>query len=514
MTTTGLKILVVDDVGANRNLIGAYLKRLGHRAILAEDGEKALVAFKAERPDLCIVDLMMPVMDGFDTTRHIRQMTGDSWVPVIILSALNDEENLVKALSCGADDFLNKPISFPVFEAKMRTFSRLLGQHRGLEHSLDMVRSITDGLIDGIVTINKQGIIQRVNPKVKTLFGFDESELIGRNVSILMPEPYATEHDSYLARYFAHGASYAVGRAREVTGKRKDGSTFPVELGVSEIQMDGETLFIGSLRDITEQKRSQAQILEQARILQMHYEEQQREAELAQRVLEHQVRPDLMESAGVHYSVTPATNFSGDLVLAARSPDGRLYALLADATGHGLSAAVSVLPMVQEFYRLVERGAQLGVLVSSINAMLVRSLPMGRFVAAALACLDEKAHQGEVWVGGVPDVLMVDSKGEIVKQFASEHLPLGIDLDADEMGQTTAFTWAEDARLVMLSDGVVEATDAQGIPFGDEGVAETLKLAAKDDVIQCLKVRVSMHLKGIAAHDDMSVLVVECPAAR
>ena len=111
---------------------------------------------------------------------------------------------------------------------------------------------------------------------------------------------------------------------------------------------------VETLRDITESHVAQIQVQEQANQLKAHFDEQQREAELARRILDHQIRTDLMAEAGVEYSVIPASNFSGDMVLAARSPSGRLYAILADATGHGLSAAVSVLPMVQEFYRLVE----------------------------------------------------------------------------------------------------------------------------------------------------------------
>lgn len=506
-----LKILVVDDVGANRNLVGAYLKRLGHKAVLAEDGLKALTVFTEEQPDLCIVDLMMPVMDGFECTRRIREMTGETWVPIIILSALNDEENLVKALGCGADDFLHKPISFPVFEAKIRTFSRLLGQHRGLEHSLDLVRTVTDGLLDGIVTIDRFGTIQRVNPAVTRLFGYGESELLGQNVSMLMPEPFRTEHDGYLRRYFEHGATYAVGRAREVRGQRQDGSTFPAELSVSLVEMEGEPLFIGSLRDITEQKEAQERILEQSRVLQMHYEEQQREAELARRVLEHQVRLDLMEKAGVRFSVTPATNFSGDLVLAARAPNGKLYALLADATGHGLAAAVSVLPMVHEFYRMAEMGAPLSDMMANINTLLVSALPMGRFVAAACVCIDEARRLGEVWVGGVPEVLLLAEDGQTVRRFRSSHLPLGIDLDVSDLRLMEVFTWDTPMRVVMVSDGVVEATNAAGELFGDQRLEQCLAVTPLTQEVHGVRQAVADFLRGEPAHDDMSILVLPCP---
>ena len=270
---------------------------------------------------------------------------------------------------------------------------------------------------------------------------------------------------------------------------------------------------VETLRDNTDNQRVQLRVKEQASILQIHYEENQREAEMARRILEHQIRTDLMLQSGVKYSVMPATNFSGDMVLAARAPDGRLYAMLADATGHGLAAAVSVLPVVQEFYRLVEQGQSLIGIVESINFVLVNSLPMGRFVAAALVCLDEEKRQGQVWVGGIPDVMLISATGECLRRFNSLCLPLGVSREADAIGSVERFTWDSPARLVLLSDGVVEATSAAGEAFGDERLLAALTQVPGADVIDALRTALTAHLQGAAAHDDMSVLVIDCPVA-
>lgn len=271
---------------------------------------------------------------------------------------------------------------------------------------------------------------------------------------------------------------------------------------------------VETLRDNTDSKLTQLRVQEQASILQIHYEQNQREAEMARRILDHQIRSDLMLQSGVKYAVMPATNFSGDMVLAARAPDGRLYAMLADATGHGLAAAVSVLPVVQEFYRLVEQGQPLIGIVESINFVLVNSLPLGRFVAAALVCLDEGKRQGEVWVGGIPDVMLIDTAHQSVRRFDSRCLPLGVSREADAIGSVESFTWDSPARLVMLSDGVVEATSAAGEAFGEARLLEALTHThtQNDDLIGSLHAALNAHLKGAAAHDDMSVLVIGCPA--
>ena len=270
---------------------------------------------------------------------------------------------------------------------------------------------------------------------------------------------------------------------------------------------------VETLRDITEKHLAQTQVAEQASLLKAHYDEHQRETELARRILDHQIRHDLLERAGVHYSVVPASNFSGDMVLAARSPAGRLYAILADATGHGLSAAVSVLPMVQEFYRLVELSAPLSSVIESINFLLANSLPLGRFVAAAFVSLDEAAREGEIWVGGVPEVLMFGPDGRIERRFVSTNLPLGITRNSDGVRGVERFTWERPAQLLLLSDGVPEASRTDGVAFGEDGLLQVLaERLPQVPLIDALTAALTAHLQGTCAHDDMSMLVIDCPA--
>lgn len=270
---------------------------------------------------------------------------------------------------------------------------------------------------------------------------------------------------------------------------------------------------VETLRDITEKHLAQTKVEEQASMLKAHFDEHQRESELARRILDHQIRSDLMQQAGVDYSVIPATNFSGDMVLAARSPAGHLYAILADATGHGLSAAVSVLPMVQEFYRLVELSSPLGNVIESINFLLANSLPLGRFVAAAFVLLDEASHSGEIWVGGVPDVLMFDHAGHLERRFASSNLPLGIVRASDGGHGIEPFTWEVAGQLLLTSDGFAEASDMDGVQFGEDRLIETIRRRAPEmTLIEALQQAMQAHLQGGYAHDDMSMLVIDCPA--
>jgi len=120
--------------------------------------------------------------------------------------------------------------------------------------SENRIRAIIDTVVDGIVTINARGLIKTFNPAAERLFGYSVDEVVGRNVKILMPESYAVEHDGYLHNYLTTGEKKVIGIGREVVGQRKDGSIFPMDLAVSEMAVNGERMFTGIVRDITERK--------------------------------------------------------------------------------------------------------------------------------------------------------------------------------------------------------------------------------------------------------------------
>lgn len=121
------------------------------------------------------------------------------------------------------------------------------------------LRAVVDNAVDGIITIDDQGLITDLNPAAQRLFGYSPEELIGQNVKILMPEPYRGEHDRYLRNYLETGIRKIIGIGREVSGRRKDGSVFPLDLAVSEVEHGGRRVFTGIVRDISERKRIEAE---------------------------------------------------------------------------------------------------------------------------------------------------------------------------------------------------------------------------------------------------------------
>jgi two-component system sensor kinase FixL len=124
------------------------------------------------------------------------------------------------------------------------------------------LRSILDTVLDATVVIEKDGTITSFNAAAVRQFGYAEAEVVGQNVSVLMPEPYQREHDGYISRYLKTGEKRIIGIDRVVVGKRKDGSTFPMKLAVGEIKTGDKVFFTGFIRDLTEREESAARLQE------------------------------------------------------------------------------------------------------------------------------------------------------------------------------------------------------------------------------------------------------------
>jgi two-component system sensor kinase FixL len=168
----------------------------------------------------------------------------------------------------------------------------LSGQRRAeqaLRSSEARWRAIIESAVDAIILINRYGRIEFFNPAAERLFGFRAGQVMGQNITVLMPEPYASEHDHYLRRYLMTGERRIIGVGREVTARRSDGTVFPAHLSVAELMLDGETKFTGIVRDLTERVTLEKKLREESGLVRI--------GELAA-VLAHEVKNPLAAVSG------------------------------------------------------------------------------------------------------------------------------------------------------------------------------------------------------------------------
>jgi len=142
-----------------------------------------------------------------------------------------------------------------MFSGIVRDVSERVKAEKAMESSATRLQSVLENVVDGIITINNKGSIQSFNRAAEHIFGYSADEVMGKNINMLMPSPYREEHDGYLESYHKTGKAHIIGIGREVDGLRKNGSIFPLDLAVSKAVIEGEPLYTGIVRDITDRKQ-------------------------------------------------------------------------------------------------------------------------------------------------------------------------------------------------------------------------------------------------------------------
>lgn len=379
----GLRVLVVDDTRTNRVVLEAMLRRMGHEPILAESGAQGVEVFKQSPPDVALVDVMMPEMDGYETVRQMRR-TSDTWVPIVFVSALSESQDIVRGIQVGADDYLIKPVNYAILEVKL------------------------------------DALYQR-------------------------------------------------------------------------IQMA-------------------QQLAEQNRLLIEHRAKAEEEGQLAQEFMRRLAALDKIHDPLINFKLMPAEDFSGDLIAVARTPAGQLHVMLADSTGHGLTSALAVMPVLQPFQVMSQKGFSIAAIAGEINRKVREYLPQNRFVAAILLSLDSQHRLVEVWNGGCPPAILMNGAGGIEWKFNSTHVPLGI-LPSDQFDDAVErYCYGETpCQVLMSSDGAVDCADHTSLEHGMERLLDSARNAAPPDRLGMLLEMLEERLEGLESRDDIALIFVDCP---
>jgi two-component system CheB/CheR fusion protein len=157
----------------------------------------------------------------------------------------------------------------PVFTACIRDLTDAKRAEVELQERQSRLNSVIETVADGVVMISEEGVVDVFNPAAERIFGYAAAEVLGRPVNMLMPAPYADEHDKYLERFMAGGPPRVIGVGREVVGKRKDGSLFPLELSVGAGLYEGKYRFTGVVRDVSERRKVEDALFERAQLAAM-----------------------------------------------------------------------------------------------------------------------------------------------------------------------------------------------------------------------------------------------------
>jgi two-component system, HptB-dependent secretion and biofilm response regulator len=385
VTDRGLA-LIVDDMEVNRKVLRGLLEMEGYRTIAAANGEEAVRVFNESHPDIVFMDVMMPVMDGYQATARIKELSGTVFLPVIFLTALSEVDALAKCVEAGGDDFLSKPFRQDILRAKIKAMERIRGlsrkvaeQHRQIENQHQLM-------------LNEQIIAEQIYSRA----------IIGDNLT----------------------------------------------------------------------------------------------------------------SGYIHSLLHPMSVFSGDMLLTAKCLDGNMHILLGDFTGHGLSAAVGVLPTAEIFRAMTDQGFSAPEILRGINSKLHKLLPTGMFLTACFVVIKKDMQRVLIWNAGMPEALVLgvmpeDKNRQRVKhRVVSSYLPLGILPELDQTLSPVQLEIADGDRILICSDGVTEAHSANGDVFG---MARYEQAATADQhSFRNVTAELEAFCSGQPYRDDVSLVEIHC----
>lgn len=232
-----LLILVVDDILESRRALCALVADLGHVALGADSGPAALQLLEQHKPDLVLLDLLMPGMDGFAVTREMREIIAGRWVPVIVTSSFQGDEHFIYALENGADDYLVRPVSPGLLQAKLRHYSGVLALQFRHATLLQRQRDILDNILDPVITLDAHGRLMELNQTAAAMSNSAGQPLV---IGMSCLSAFGVQLEELLD-------------LRQLTAHRGVGISFIAALGMSQWHEDGLPHYTLVLRDLTEQ---------------------------------------------------------------------------------------------------------------------------------------------------------------------------------------------------------------------------------------------------------------------
>ena len=270
----------------------------------------------------------------------------------------------------------------------------------------------------------------------------------------------------------------------------------PVNLSLLALKVEALIKSIDMQRLI----RSQKNELENYKI------ESEREEQVAKFTYEYLMGQNSHEYAGVEVWLKSFAAFSGDMTLVKKSQSGNLYFILADATGHGLSAAITILPVVTIFNSMVAKGFHIQRIVTEINRKLVTNTPGDRFVAAIVIEINPFSRECNIWNGGMPPVLWIN-QGKVVRQFHSTNMALGIVEENIFDASFVTFDLPDEGFMFACSDGLTEQENADHEPFSLQRVLNIIAQQPENLVAEIAK-SLAVHAGTEEYKDDVSINVI------
>ena len=503
-----LRVLIVEDSEFDAQMMVTLIRKSGCD-VISERVETVPAYHEAltSKPwDVILADYNLPTFNAPEALQILQETGLD--IPFIIVSGGIGEATAVAAMKAGAHDYLMKgklnrlapAVTRELREAAIRRERR--EAISALAESELRYRTLWEAASDAVVLMDSESTILFANPAMFTIFGYNLPDIIGQKLSLVQPQMLQKPHADSMRRYLQSGVKRINWRATETVGRRQDGTEFPVEISLSEMELEGERRFVGFIRDITERKRTEQALRDN--------QEQFRVAREIQQRLFPKSPPALpgFDLAGL---TRPAEATGGDYFDYLPMLNDRWGLVLADVTGHGLGPALLMAETRAYLRTLSHSRDDVGEILTRANRILVEDVGQEYFVTLFMGRLDPATRQLDYVSAGHPPGFLLDRTGAVKKQLRRTAVPLGIMPDTHyEVNRSTCLEPGD--LLVLMTDGIEETMGPDNSLFGVDRALEVVRQHQTEPALAILEAiceAVRVFAGNLPQLDDITALIIK-----
>jgi phosphoserine phosphatase RsbU/P len=373
------------------------------------------------------------------------------------------------------------------------------------KRSEDISTGLLESAPDAVVVVDESGGIVLVNSVAEEMFGYAREELLGRPVEILVPERFRRQHEAQRTAYHARPYRRAMRERGDLQARRKDGSEFPADIGLSPVFTERGTLVFAAVRDSTQRK-----LMEQER-------ERRQVQLLAARAIHQHLLPRSspvvrgFEIAGASH---PAEYAGGDHFDYLRMGRDCLAVVIGDVSGHGYGSALLMAAILGHLRSLAQFDSDPGSILAQANAALSEEMEH-QFATLLMARIDLPARTMTYANAGHPSGYVIEPTGGVKARLESLDLPLGV-ASGGGFGVSPPIPLADGDLVLLLTDGIVEARSPDGEPFATEralAVVHAARNRPASEIVEQLLRAVLAFIKSETPPDDVTAVVVKVDGA-
>jgi formate hydrogenlyase transcriptional activator len=421
----GASILLVDDTPTNLAVLCEIFADSGFDLLIAEDGISALEQIGYARPDLILLDVLMPGLSGFETCRKLKENAETRDIPVIFMTALAETEQKLRGFGLGAVDYITKPFQHEEVLTRVKTHLTLHRLKKKLQENEERLSRIIEGAMDAILTLDQQGFITLFNLAAERIFRCTAAGAIGQSCEKFLGEKLRRLINEYRAAARTDLSSQKPIWIAEGHGAlRADGEIFSIEASLSRVEAAGDQIFILILRDVEERNKAEAEA-RQLRGLNRYFEDELRAVRM-----EH----DLI---GVEGGLRDVMN----QVMQVSETDATVLVTGETGTGKELIA--------QAIHRASKRRDQpfIKLNCATLPANLIESELFGHEKGAFTGAVGRKTGRFELADGGT---LFLDEIGELALELQAKLLRVLQEGEYERVGGTRTLT--VDVRVIAATN--------------------------------------------------------------